>query len=327
MPGCSPPAPPVQAKAQGAHPWYSIKNAVSSEQAELLLFDEIGGWYGTLADDFIAELKAVTAPKLLVKVNSPGGSVFEGIALANALRSHPAEVTVQVEGLAASIASVIALAGDRLIMQPNSMLMIHDASGVCLGDAADMAKMAELLDAISDNIASAYAAKAGGTAPEWREAMRAESWYSAEQAVKAGLADEVGKQRGQAEPDGDEPEMHRAFDLTAYGYQGPKQPAAGLTEDIRTLVGDEVAAALRAAAAEPAPAQPETPEPEPAHEQPAAVQGEEPPAGDEPEPAEALDDWAAAVAQLMQPAPDPWAEQVSHLIHSTSASRAATEAA
>jgi hypothetical protein len=92
-----------------------------------------------------------------VRINSPGGSVFEGIAIANALRAHPATVTVQVDGIAASIASVIAMAGDRVEMAPNSMLMIHEASGVCMGDMAEMTKMAEVLDLISTNIANAYA--------------------------------------------------------------------------------------------------------------------------------------------------------------------------
>ena len=139
----------------------------------------------------IAELRGITASQILLRVNSPGGSVTEGIAIANALRSHPASVTVQVDGIAASIASVIAMAGDRVRMMPNALLMVHDASGLCVGDAAEMIKMAELLDKISDNIASAYAARAGGTEAEWRQVMKEETWYRGEDAVEAGLADEV----------------------------------------------------------------------------------------------------------------------------------------
>ena len=153
-----------------ARSWYRITNAASADEAEVMLYDEVGGWYGATADQFIADLRGVTAPNLRVRINSPGGSVFEGIAIANALRSHPASVTVQVDGIAASIASVIAMAGDRIEMAPNTMLMIHDASGVCLGNAADMEEMAELLDLISDNIADAYAQRAGGTRDEWRRA-------------------------------------------------------------------------------------------------------------------------------------------------------------
>lgn len=215
------PVPGLKAKARTTErPRYEIRNA-AGETAELLLFDEIGGWFGSTAEDVIAELKGITASKLTVKVNSPGGSVFEGIALANALRAHPAEVTVQVEGLAASIASVIALAGDRLLMAPHSMLMIHEAAGGCLGNSADMHQMAGLLDKISDNIADAYAAKAGGSAEEWRTRMRAETWYSADEAVAAGLADEVLRA---AKPT--EEVAARTFDLSVFNYSGRAEAPA-----------------------------------------------------------------------------------------------------
>ena len=176
-----------------ARSWYRITNQDGSDEAEVMLYDEVGGWFGATADEFIADLKGVTAKNLRVRVNSPGGSVFEGIAIANALRSHPANVTVQVDGIAASIASVIAMAGDRVEMAPNTMMMIHDASGLCMGNASDMEEMAELLDLISDNIADAYAARAGGTRDEWRDRMRAETWFLPDDAVKAGLADEATK--------------------------------------------------------------------------------------------------------------------------------------
>jgi ATP-dependent protease ClpP protease subunit len=194
----------VQARAQAgpdaeAPRWYSIRNAADPDEAEVLLYDVIGGWFGIYADEFLAELREITAPKMRVRINSPGGSVFEGIAIANALRAHPATVTVQVDGIAASIASVIAMAGDRVEMAPNSMLMIHEASGVCMGDMAEMTKMAEVLDLISTNIANAYAARSGTDAAGWRDAMRAETWYLADAAVAAGLAD--GAVRGPRVPE------------------------------------------------------------------------------------------------------------------------------
>jgi len=113
-----------------AQSWYRITNSADPDEAEVMLYDEIGGWYGATADQFIADLRGVTSPNLRVRINSPGGSVFEGIAIANALRSHPANVVMQVDGIAASIASVIAMAGDRVEMAPNTMLMIHEASGL-----------------------------------------------------------------------------------------------------------------------------------------------------------------------------------------------------
>ncbi|CAM5718226.1 ATP-dependent Clp protease proteolytic subunit [Streptomyces fumanus] len=236
-----------------ARSWYRITNAADPDEAELLLYDEIGGWWGCTADQLIADLRGITAPRMRVRVNSPGGSVFEGVAIANALRSHPASVTVQVDGIAASIASVIAMAGDRIEMAPNTMLMIHDASGVCLGNAADMEEMAELLDLISDNIADAYAARAGGTREQWRERMRAETWYLPEDAVENGLADEAipaPKAGTPAEPDedDDEPDMARAWDLAAYGYTGPGRdappPAKSSTSDIVAMYAQMLPSSL-----------------------------------------------------------------------------------
>lgn len=254
--------PGLRAQARGDQPWYQFRN-VAADEPELFLYDEIGGW-GTLAEDFIAELEAITAPKLRVRVSSPGGSVFEGVALANALRAHPAEVTVQVDGIAASIASVIAMAGDRVVMQPQAMLMLHEASGLCMGNAQDMQDMAALLDKISGNIADAYSEKAGGTRDDWRQVMQKETWYTAEEAVEAGLADEMMAPRKKAEPDGDEPEM-RTFDFAAYGYTGPKQPetpkpgppAAAeaqptLLISVADLLDEETVARIRAAVAGPA---------------------------------------------------------------------------
>ncbi|MGW9058904.1 head maturation protease, ClpP-related [Streptomyces sp. NPDC055733] len=313
-----------------ARSWYRISNAADPDEAEVMIYDEVGGWFGCTADDLIAELKQVTAPRMRVRINSPGGSVFEGIAIANALRAHPATVTVQVDAIAASIASVIAMAGDRIEMAPNSMLMIHDASGLCWGNAADMDEMSELLDLISDNIADSYAARAGGTREQWRERMRAETWYLPEDAVENGLADEAvaaPKAGTPAEPaEEPEPEMARAWDLAAYGYTGPRaeQPKAeaGLTEDIRTLIGEEVATQLAAAVAPSAEPVAETTPVEPAPDEPATVPEPEAPAA-EPE-----DEWAASVAHLIEDDVDDWSASVSHLLTDhTASSSAATEAA
>lgn len=306
----------AQAQARGDRPWYRITNQAADE-AEVMLYDEVGGWLGATADEFINDLRGITAPNLLLRVNSPGGSVTEGIAIANALRSHPANVTVQVDGVAASIASVIAMAGDHIRMMPNALLMVHEASGLCVGEAADMIKMAELLDKISDNIAGAYSARAGGTEAEWRQVMKNETWYRGEEAVAAGLADEVVPMPKRGE--GDAPEMRKQFDLAAYGYHGPQperrepegEPGAVLSADIRSLIGEEIAAQLKAAVTEP------EPEPGPSAEEPA----------EEPEPAaetaEPEDEWTAMVAHLTQD--DDWSAVVSRLTNPAS-SRAAAEA-
>ncbi|MER5559697.1 head maturation protease, ClpP-related [Streptomyces sp. NPDC002506] len=295
-----------------ARSWFEIRNAASDDTAELLIYDEIGGWLGWYADEFVEQLAGITAPNLTVRINSPGGSVFEGIAIANALRSHPAMVTTQVDGIAASIASVIALAGDRLVMMPNSQLMIHDASGLCMGDAADMAQMATLLEQQSDNLADVYAAKAGGTRAEWRARMQAETWYLAAEAVEAGLADEVGQPTRTPgpppvvplAPDPDEA-MAAHWDLSVFRYAGREEaPAPAAT--IATVVEPPPAAVV-----EPAP-------------EPVAVT-DETPGAPEPVPAEPVDDWASTIAHLNAPDPEPdWSASIAHLTDLTLTPSSAT---
>jgi ATP-dependent protease ClpP protease subunit len=194
--------------------WYRISN-LADGAAEVVIYDEIG-WFGVSAGAFLEELKGVTAGEITLRLNSPGGDVFDGIAIMNVLRSHPAKVTTYVDGLAASIASVIAMAGDRIVMQPHSQLMIHNAWGMCIGDTADMTEMANQLARHSDNIAAIYAERAGGTVAEWRERMAAETWFTPEEAVAAGLADEVGKHD---RPEQD-PAVSNAWDLSVFRYAG-----------------------------------------------------------------------------------------------------------
>ena len=139
------------------------------------LYDPIDSWggeWGVSAKEFTAALSLLDADavnKIQVHINSPGGEVFEAVTIINALRRFDARVVAVVDGLAASAASVLAAAADELVMAPNSTLMIHDAWGVCVGPATDMRSMADLLDKLSDNIADVYAAKAGGSAADWRE--------------------------------------------------------------------------------------------------------------------------------------------------------------
>jgi len=195
--------------------WYNITTTPGSDVAEVAIYDEIGYW-GLSADQFLAELREITASEIHLRLNSPGGEIFDGVAIHNVLRSHSARVTVFVDSLAASIASVIAMAGDKVIMQPHSQMMIHDGSGLCIGDAAEMRRMADDLDRQSDNIAAVYAERAGGTARQWRARMVAETWYTAQEAVEAGLADEVGSPPRRT----DENLMGGSWDLTVFRHAG-----------------------------------------------------------------------------------------------------------
>jgi ATP-dependent Clp endopeptidase proteolytic subunit ClpP len=154
------------------------------------IYDEIGSW-GVTASDFVSELQGLTTDSITLRINSPGGDVFDGLAILNSLRNHRASVRVVVDGLAASAASFIAMAGETVVMSPNSMMMIHEASGLCMGNSQDMRELADLLDKTSSNIADIYARRSGRPAAEHRAAMKAETWYSDQEAVDAGLADSV----------------------------------------------------------------------------------------------------------------------------------------
>lgn len=186
------PKPDVRDLFPRDHPedWYRIEAKAGAKTATVYLFDEIGFW-GTSAKDFAREVAGLDVEDIQLHVNSPGGEVFDAIAILNTLRAHKAKVTVTVDGLAASAASVIAMGGDEVVMARNSELMIHDPMGLVVGNSADMAEMVQRLDQSADNLASIYAEKAGGEAATWRKAMQAETWYTAQEAVDAGLADRV----------------------------------------------------------------------------------------------------------------------------------------
>jgi ATP-dependent Clp endopeptidase proteolytic subunit ClpP len=191
---------------------YTITNLAEGE-AVVRIYDEI--WdLGVNALDLAADLDSIDADHIRVEINSPGGSVFDGIAIYNALRNHPAHVTTRVDGIAASIASVIAQAGDTRIMVTGSQMMIHNAWGMTVGDRQDHTDMAGVLAQQDEVIASIYAARSGKPADEFRALMDAETWLTAERAVEAGLADEV--------------------------YEPQAQPAAHLADKIAGLVSSPV---------------------------------------------------------------------------------------
>lgn len=221
---------------KGGHDWYSFKNHDDEEEVTVAIYDEIGMW-GVTAQDFINALGALpsTTKTINLRLNSPGGGVFDGLAIANQLREHSATVNVTVDGIAASIASVIAMAGDTVTMGRGSQMMIHNPSGLVLGGADDMRAMADVLDKLAkDSIANAYQAKAGpknGDAQTWLDRMSAETWYSAEEAVAVGLADTTSDQKEKDAPK----DVARVHNLAAYGWSHAGRSTAPdpLAEDRR----------------------------------------------------------------------------------------------
>lgn len=208
-----------------------LKVRAAADTTELLLYDEIGYW-GITATDVVKALADISSPQITLRVSSPGGDVFDGIAIFNALRGHPATVNVVVDSLAASAASFIAMAGDTITVNDAAQVMIHDASGFAYGNAADMEHMRALLDRVSDTIAGIYAGRAGGTVADWRQVMRAETWFSGPEAVAAGLADAAATPPPE-EPEGPEegPSASARWDLTCFTYAGRlAAPAPALPE-------------------------------------------------------------------------------------------------
>lgn len=197
--------------------WYRIENKAGAN--EVYIYDEIGG-FGMTSGSFLNELRALEGD-VAIHLNSPGGDVFDGLAIYQALKNRAGETVVHVDGLAASIASVIAMGADRVVMAPKAQLMIHEGFTMAAGDAADMRKLADLLDKTSDNIASVYADKAGNTTEFWRNRMREETWYSADEALTAGLVDEVEGQAKKAD----------SFDLSMYNHAGRANAPKPVTED------------------------------------------------------------------------------------------------
>jgi ATP-dependent Clp endopeptidase proteolytic subunit ClpP len=170
--------------------WYQIK-ALANSSAEISIYDEIGAW-GVSAKSFMDELKSVgDVSDITLRLNSPGGSVFDGMAIYNQLKSHKAQITVYIDGLAASMASVIAMAGDLVVMPENAMLMIHNPWTMTAGDAAELRKNADLLDKIKTTMLSAYTGKTGKTEDEISALMDAETWFTGSEALAHGFADEA----------------------------------------------------------------------------------------------------------------------------------------
>lgn len=189
--------------------WYTIRARASG--AEVLIYDEIGA-YGVSAKGFLAELGALPEDAPIdLRLNSPGGSVFDAVAIHNALTRHAGSVTVWIDGIAASAASYVAMAGDEIVIPENAFLMIHDPSGLVVGTAEDMREMAGTLDKIAAGMMRGYAARSGRPEEEIAALMAAETWFDGAEALAAGLATRM------AEP----VRIAASFDITRFRNAPP----------------------------------------------------------------------------------------------------------
>jgi len=189
MPHAATPAAPGQR-------WYAFRAAAADDTTEVLIYGDIGdSWYddSVTAAQFVKDLQAIDTANLVVRINSFGGSVPDGLAIYNALRRYPGTVTVGIDGVALSIASLIAMAGKTITMAENAMMMIHAPWTGVLGNAAEMRRQADLLDRFAASMASSYTAKSGMSEADVLALLQDgdDHWYSAAEAVAAGFADEI----------------------------------------------------------------------------------------------------------------------------------------
>lgn len=230
--------------------WYEIKAAANT--AEVQIYDEIGGW-GITAKQFIKDFNNIKAKNITLRINSPGGSVWDGNAIYNAIKRFDGNVSVKIDGLAASMASVIALAGSSVEMADNAFMMIHNPWSFSIGDAEAMRKDADLLDKIAKNMVAIYAAKTGLSDTEVTDMMSEETWMTAQEAIDFGFVDS--SYQGL--------EAAASFDLNKYQFKhvpetfnkagGDKTvdpalaitPSLELSEEQKAAIGELVAAKIK----------------------------------------------------------------------------------
>lgn len=172
-------------------PCFAFKPAAAADAPEtLLIFDEIGFW-GVQAKDFVSDLGKVKSKTINVEINSPGGDVFAGLAIYNALKSSGKEIVVKVMGVAASAASLIAMAGDKIVMPKNSFMMIHNPWSFAMGNADELRETADTLDKIGASLKATYASKTGMDESELDALLAKDTWLTADEALEMGFATEV----------------------------------------------------------------------------------------------------------------------------------------
>jgi len=262
---------PVEDLATVQLPWYEIRAATPMEPepdqgdpmepmepmepggdsgmdcTDVYIFEEIGGSFGVDAKTFAEDLNAITTPKIKLHINSPGGSVTEGMAIRSSLLHHPSWITAYVDGIAASAASVIALGADEIETMPGAQWMLHDASMTIDGNEAELGKATTWIGRQSTNLAEIYAKRMNITTDEARQMMLDETWAFADESVTLGLADRVGGPNPAKQMPADMAEMMtRSHDLTRWGYRylgrdnapSPRTTRAGGRSQIRTTGND-----------------------------------------------------------------------------------------
>jgi ATP-dependent protease ClpP protease subunit len=170
--------------------WYRIENKAAGDIPEILIYQDIAD-YGITADDFRRDLFSLNAKEISLRVNSRGGDVFQGVAIHNALKDHPAKITAYIDSLAASISSYIPMAADKIVMAKNARIMIHKAWGLEIGNADEMRKTANLLDDIDTILIDAYSERTGIAKADIKQMLADETWMNPKVAKEKGFIDEI----------------------------------------------------------------------------------------------------------------------------------------
>lgn len=221
--------------------WNFKNQADDPSVGELFIFGDIANetWWGdeVTPKQFVEDLQALgDIGTLKVFINSPGGDAFAGQTIHSILRRHPAKVHVHIDGLAASAASIIAVAGDTVTMPTNSMMMIHDAWTIAMGDANEFRKVVEMLDKVKEAIVAAYQHKTDLSAEEISDLMTAVTWMTAEDAVSMGFADEVEELEVAASVKGDILTMNGIeMDMSKYSHLDKVAASLGDRGDVHKL--------------------------------------------------------------------------------------------
>jgi ATP-dependent Clp endopeptidase proteolytic subunit ClpP len=240
--------------------WFVIYN--QADQTEILIYDVIG-WPFIEASAFIKELSNIKSKDILVRINSPGGDVFDGTAIYNALSDHPAKITTRIEGVAASMAGVIALAGDARQIAKNAFYMIHSPWTIAIGSAKDIKASLSVLEKVESSLSEIYVEKSGQKEETIREWMDAETWWRGEEAKSDGFMDAVTGEskttakfdlsiysnipKGAVEPTRRDIERvltqdaklsrSQARDILNHGFNEAMQDAGMINESLKNLIG------------------------------------------------------------------------------------------
>lgn len=169
--------------------WYKIE-ALSEDNTEIMIYDVIG-WPFNDAGEIIRALSGINTKTVTVRINSPGGDVFDAIAIFNALQSHKSKIITKIESLAASAASFIALAGKEVQAYQNAMFMIHDPWVLAAGNQYDLREIADILEKISGNMVDIYSQNSNIGKKEIRDMLKAETWFTAKEAKEKGFIDAI----------------------------------------------------------------------------------------------------------------------------------------